>query len=133
MGETDGGQDTQLEAWDDVSQERLDMKLVRKAREDEMQFNAKTGLYKYSSRGTAKEVTNKPSIKVRWVDTNKGDSKLPNYRSRLVAKEIRTHRDDNLYAATPPLESLRVLLSMAASGPGRTGKALKIMIMDLTQ
>ena len=28
-------------------------------------------------------------ITVRWVDVNKGDDESPNYRSRLVAREIR--------------------------------------------
>ena len=38
----------------------------------------------------------------------------PDYRSRLVAKEINTHKDDDLYAATPPIEALRVLLRIVA-------------------
>ena len=32
-------------------------------------------------------------IDVRWIDTNKGDSENPNYRSRLVGRELNTHRD----------------------------------------
>ena len=28
-------------------------------------------------------------ISTKWVDTNKGDSEKPNYRSRLVVKEIK--------------------------------------------
>ena len=30
----------------------------------------------------------KPPISVKWVDVNKGDDLNPNYRSRLVAREI---------------------------------------------
>ena len=55
-------------------------------------------------------------IKTRWIDVNKGDSQRPNYRSRLVGKEFKTYADDSLYASTPPLEALRLIMSMAATG-----------------
>ena len=35
--------------------------------------------------------------------------------SRLVAKEFRTGPDDALYASTPPLEALRLIVSKAAT------------------
>ena len=49
---------------------------------------------------------------MRWVDTNKGDAKSPNYRSRLVAQEFARgeHRDD-LFAGTPPLSAARLMIS----------------------
>eukprot|EP00974_Lingulodinium_polyedra_P010180 977891-Lingulodinium_polyedra.AAC.1 len=50
---------------------------------------------------------------IRWVGVNKGDQDHPEYRSRLVAKEIKTHRNDELFAATPPLEAKKMLMSMA--------------------
>ena len=53
---------------------------------------------------------------MRWVDINKGDTNNPNFRSRLVAKEFNTGSCPELYAATPPSECLRLLLSKAASG-----------------
>ena len=45
-------------------------------------------------------------IGTRWVDVNKGDDGKPEYRSRLVAKEIKTNKREDLFAATPPLEAL---------------------------
>eukprot|EP00972_Heterocapsa_arctica_P043982 6494916-Heterocapsa_arctica.AAC.1 len=54
------------------------------------------------------ECMGKP-IPVRWVDTSKGTESDPNYRSRVVAKELKpTHPGDpaELYAATPPLEAV---------------------------
>ena len=51
----------------------------------------------------------------RWVDANKGDDEKPNYRSRLVAREIRQKGQDPMFAHTPPLESLRTVLSLAAT------------------
>ena len=49
------------------------------------------------------------------LDTNKGDQQRPKYRSRLVAKEFNTGAAEGLFAATPPLEALRLLLSDAAT------------------
>ncbi len=48
------------------------------------------------------EQTGKAPIGVRWVDINKGDEINPEYRSRLVAKEIKIDGRDHLFAATPP-------------------------------
>ena len=45
----------------------------------------------------------------------KQDAKNPLYRSRLVGKEFNTYNDITLYAATPPLEALRLILSIAAT------------------
>jgi hypothetical protein len=59
----------------------------------------------------------KAPVSLRWFDTDKGDAdKGYDVRSRLVARDFRgndKHRDD-LFAETPPLESLRVLMSRAA-------------------
>ena len=55
----------------------------------------------------------KAPIRVRWVDTLKADV----VRSRIVASDFEggdNDRDD-LFGATPPLESKRMLLSKAAT------------------
>ena len=70
-------------------------------------------------------LTGKRPLGSRWVDVNKGDHSSPDVRSRLVAQEIAFHRNDDFYAATPPLEALRMLLSIAASTRG-----CKILVMD---
>ena len=57
----------------------------------------------------------KPPISVKWVDVNKSDDEEPNYRSRLVAREIRVPGEASIFAPTPPLEALRTVLSMAAT------------------
>ena len=49
------------------------------------------------------------------VDIHKGDDEEPKYRSRLVAREIRRHGEASFFAPTPPLESIRLVLSMAAT------------------
>ena len=57
-------------------------------------------------------------IKVKWVDINKGDSKDPEYRSRLVAKEIKRDKRMDMFAATPPLEAKKLLLYAMAVTEG---------------
>ena len=47
------------------------------------------------------------------MDINKGDEDRPEYRSRLVAKDLKTDKREDLFAATPPLEALKLLISMA--------------------
>ena len=54
-------------------------------------------------------------VKARWIDINKGDELDPELRSRLVAKEIKRDKRDDLFAATPPLEALKMLLSLAVT------------------
>ena len=71
------------------------------------------------------ERTGKKPLGSRWVDVNKGDKLHPDVRIRLVAQEIAFRRNDDSYAATPPLEALRMLLSIAASSQG-----YKILVMD---
>ena len=58
-------------------------------------------------------------ITVKWVDTNKGDDKKPNYRSRLVARDLKKLKKlgnqlqvEELFSAMPPLEAPCVLVSL---------------------
>ena len=49
----------------------------------------------------------------------------------MVGREFNVERDDSLYAATPPLESLRVILSWAATIRRDGGPRREIMINDV--
>ena len=69
-------------------------------------------------------------IGVRWVGVNNGDSEEPEYRPRLVGQEFAIGKDDALYAATPPLEALRIIISHAATFPDE-GPERVIMINDM--
>ena len=73
------------------------------------------GVYEKVSVDESFKITGKAVIAVRLVDVNKGDSVNPKYQSRLVAKEFNTGVNHDLYAATPPSECLRLMLSMLAS------------------
>ena len=59
-------------------------------------------------------------IKSRWIDVNKGDDTNPVYRSQMVGKEFNDQVIAGLFAATPPLEALRLLLSWTATVEGRS-------------
>ena len=70
-----------------------------------------------------------PPISVKWVDTNKGDDQNTLYRSRLVAREIKKMKKasqqlkvKDLFSAMPPLEALKLLVSMLMTEePGQKG------------
>ncbi len=57
-------------------------------------------------------------ISTKWLDTNKGDLEKPNYRSRLVGREIKRDKRLDLFAATPPIETLRFLTARCAQNQG---------------
>ena len=116
-------------AWDDVSNAALVPTLVREARELEMEYFRKLGVYERVPRSHQVHTGGK-IIGVRWVDVNKGDATDTNYRSRLVGREFNVGRDDALYAATPPLEALRVVISHAATHTQK-GNRRSVMVNDV--
>ena len=122
--------DEQLqEAWDDVSGAQLDPKAVKSARREEIEYIHKMDLYTKVPVSECYKRANKGPISVRWIDINKGDTERPNYRSRFVAREINTHKRDDLFAATPPLQAMKILLSMATSG----NRGEVVMINDVSR
>jgi len=98
---------------DEITGEPLDEEAVRIGEEEEMNFIRKSNLYTKMRRSDVGGGTR--IIPVRWIRVNKGTEEKPNIRCRLVAKEIKRYADDSLFAATPPLESLKVLVALAAS------------------
>ena len=50
------------------------------------------------------KITKENAVAETAFFVDKGDKIHPEYRSRLVAKEIKTDRRQDLLAATPPLE-----------------------------
>ena len=122
---------------DDVTGQPLLVELVREARKREMEFFVEKKVYKKVPKGTAKAVSGKNPIPVRWVDVNKGDDVHPEYRSRLVAKHIRHKGVEAVFAAMPPIEAIRTIVSMMATElPGEvfetTGKdRVQLSVIDI--
>eukprot|EP00435_Cladocopium_sp_Y103_P068786 s76_g32.t1 len=99
---------------DDSSGQLLDAELVKRARQEELDWLRKENVY---VRVKAEECTGKP-LQLKWVDVNKGDHQSPKIRSRLVAKEIKRAKPlaeqlggADTFAATPPIESVFALMS----------------------
>ena len=63
--------------------------LVMAARAKELEFFKSKGVWTKKLKAEARTMTGKPPISVRWVDINKGDDDAPNYRSRLVARQMK--------------------------------------------
>ena len=70
-------------------------------------------------------------ITVKWVDTNKGDPKNPEYRSRLVAREF-GGMDMGVSSRRPPLEAKKALLSMLATKEARR-KRWSLSLVDVAR
>ena len=116
-------------AWDDVHGGDLPLSLVKAARNEELEFMKKRGIWKVCPVGECWKKTGKGPVSVRWVDTNKGGLGEMVVRSRLVARDFKggdNDRDD-LFAETPPLEALRILLSRGVTGR-RDGGIRKLML-----
>ena len=71
---------------------KLDPHRVAAARREEIDTLHHHQVYVKRSIRECIETTGKLPIGIRWVDINKGDDSDPEYRFRLVAKEIKTGR-----------------------------------------
>ena len=116
-------------AWDDVNGTMLKVEDVRRAREEELKYYRDMKAFEAVPISQAIARTGKKPVDVRWIDHNKGDSLRPQVRCRRVAKDFRTGPDDELYAGTPPLESLKLILSHAVTG----SKTRCIMTNDVSR
>ena len=96
----------------DVHGKWLDKDRAIEARRLEFEFFRKMDVYTKVPRSMAGD---SKVITTRWIDTDKGDAENANYRERLVGREIKTDERPYLFAAIPPLESLRYIVGKCAS------------------
>ena len=67
-----------------------------------------------------------------WIAIDKGDPACPDYKSRLVAKEINRQESEDMFAAAPPLEAKKALFSLAVSENTIKKRGVaKIMFIDV--
>ena len=78
-----------------------------KARIKEMQFFRSRGMYTKVRRESHMKI-----IKTKWLHIKKGDNEPRNLRSRFVGCEFAKDKRDDLFAVTPPLESLRMIVAL---------------------
>ena len=77
-------------------------------------------------------------MKVKWIDIIKGDEGNHEYRSRLVAKEIKMDKRLDLFAATPPLAAKKTLFSAAVTdgigySQGHMDSGMEIDSVDISR
>ena len=112
-------------SYDDITGLPLDPKLVAEASKEELMFMRKLQVFCQVPASYLDESGLK-AVGTRWVHTNKGDAANPSIRARLVAQETKrvselTPEDAmSTFAATPPLQSLKVMLSRCMTGKRRT-------------
>ena len=80
---------------------------------------AKHGVYTEVPIAQCWHETGNGPIGTHWVDVNKGDEVTPEYRRRVVAQELNQGKREDLFAATPPLEALKMLSLMESVLNGR--------------
>ena len=100
------------EFWDDITGVKLDAEKVRKARELELEFVDKKPIYIEADVDECWARTGKKPISTRWVDIDKGGGE---HRSRWVARDFKTEATTEYFAATPPWEAVKFLVSLLAS------------------
>jgi hypothetical protein len=120
----------QAQYFDNLSGSALPPRLVEKARKEEIDFMVDWEVWEEVPVARCWQATGKGPLGGRWVDVNKGDEESPNVRCRYVAKEIAYHKSDDFFAAMPPLETLRMLLSRAATGRTGSRGGRKILVID---
>ena len=89
---------------DDLTGQILNDALVAAARAKELEYFAKTQVWQKVDKVATRRAGHN-IVSVRWVDVNKGDNVSPNYRSRLVARQLKAHDKSGtvFFSPTPPL------------------------------
>ena len=118
----------------------LDPEQVVKAGADELGWIHRQKVYAKVPLEECYQNTGHPPITLNWVDRNNGDEQRPNYRSRLVVREVKkSSRTDMLpehesFSAMPPLEALKLLCSiMVSTKTSKAGKSLKLKLYDISR
>ena len=110
---------------DEYTGEPLDESLVAKAKQEELRFFRSKGMWRIVPRSRAE---GQRIVGTRWVSCNKGDAAHPEIRCRLVCQEVKTYNSDEFFAATPPSETLRMVLSLAADDSTR-----QVTLVDISR
>ena len=111
--------------WGEVRE--MDPEELSKAREEELTYFDKIAMYEEAPIDECWRETGAPPVGTKWVDVVKNTDGCEFVRSRLVAKDFRRKGDgrEDLFAATPPLDTIKALLSLAH----RDG--LKVLVLDV--
>ena len=116
---------------DDRTGKSLKPKEVRAARKREIDTLVAMGVYEVVPRSKAHR-SGQNIIQTRWLDVDKSTSPQKcDVRSRCVAKEFATTSRDDVFAATPALEGVKIMMSLVASSNEGWCPSQRIMVMDI--
>ena len=116
---------------DDRTGKSLKPKEVRAARKCEIDTLVAMGVYEVVPRSKAHRSGQK-IIQTRWLDAYKSTNPQKcDVRSRYVAKEFATTSRDDVFAATPALEVVKIMMSLVASSNEGRCPSQRIMVMDI--
>ena len=116
----------------------LDTDATRAAMQEELKYMEELGLWQPVPSNQCQERLGTPPIPARWILCNKGDDERPEIRARLVVQETRRRSiieaDDiaATFSATPPVEALRFVLSMAMKLQSDPSDPVVIKQIDIT-
>ena len=122
------------EFWDDRTGKPLDSEKVRAARAEELR-ELDRRVWVEADLQECWDKKGRGPTAVRWVDVDKG---FGVYRSRLVAKDFKPKSkvsdQEGLFAATPPLELVKMVIVKAAKGSrNEHAHVRKVMFLDVSK
>ena len=85
------------------------------ARKEELEEFRKHKVYLKVPIEECYQVIGKGPLGITWIDIIKGDEEYEEYRSRLVGNENCRGTEEALYAATPPLEAMKIIFSLVVT------------------
>ena len=113
------------DTYDEYTGLLLDPVLVQRGKDEELKYFKTKNVWNVVARASAGD---RRIIGTRWICSNKGDEVNPEIRCRLVCQEVKTYQTEEFFAATPPLETLRMILSIAAEDSNR-----EVTLVDISR
>jgi len=118
-----------VEAFDDVTGEKMSVEGVRKARREEIDFIEAKGIWEQVPISLCWDKLGRGPTSGKWVDVQKDSGP----RSRYVGRDFKPKGEGpraEIFASMPPLEAKKILFSRAASQVGAIRKK-KLLFIDI--
>jgi hypothetical protein len=124
--------------FDDITGVQLDTQGVLAARHEELQWLQGAKVYEKKAIEECWQRTGKGPKTRKWIDRNKGDREHPNYRSRIVVREVKKQHGalpgHMLFSNMPPLEAVKILCSeLATRKKNKKGTDLRLALYDISR
>jgi len=122
-------EDPIMEAFDEITGLKLDIRKLRKARSEEIEYIQSHGIWEKVPETLCWEKMGTGPTSGKWVDVQKGDD----VRSRYVGRDFKPRGEgprSELFASMPPLEAKKILFSQAASQLKNERKK-KLLFVDI--